>query len=198
MCFSRRILEQVAWSGDSITEDIDYTLRLIRVGVCIQFAPDAVVRAQMPTSGRQAASQRQRWEGGRYGLLVQALRLLGEGLLKRRPILIDRAVELIIPPFAELNLVTAVCLVGAWMLRHFGGPPEAALLMWGWLAVFGLELAYLVIGLVVARAPLSVVASLAFAPFYIVWKIGIYGAMMVSRGAVGWRRTERHEINDET
>ena len=81
MCFARSVVETVAWSGASITEDIEYTLRLCRAGVRIAFLPDAAVWAQMPTTGAQAVSQRKRWEGGRYQLLTKvAPQLLLEGV----------------------------------------------------------------------------------------------------------------------
>jgi len=32
------------------------------------------------------------------------------------------------------------------------------------------------------------------APFYIVWKFGLYAVMAVTRSAGGWKRTERREL----
>jgi len=195
MCFSRPVLANVPWSGESITEDIEYTLRLVQADIRIEFAPEAVVLAQMPTTGRQAASQRQRWEGGRYALFRRALRLLGEGLRARRPMVIDRALELIVPPFVELFTLPVLCLAGAACWTHFAPESSAAWWMvWAWGGVLVAQLVYLGAGLIIARVPLSVASSLLFAPFYIVWKFGVYGALLLRRGADGWRRTERHEL----
>jgi cellulose synthase/poly-beta-1,6-N-acetylglucosamine synthase-like glycosyltransferase len=195
MCFSRAVMERVPWSGESITEDIEYTLRLVLEGIRIEFAPEAVVRAQMPTGGKQAATQRQRWEGGRYGLIKRAFALLLRGMRMRRIMVIDRAVELIIPPFVEFFTLPALGLLigGLWLWIA----PESAgarWMLWGWGGILTAQAAYLVIGLALARVPLSVASSLLFAPFYILWKFGLYGAMLVRRGAGGWQRTERHTL----
>ncbi len=197
MCFSRELLERVPWSGESITEDIDYTIRLVLEGEKIEFTPEAVVSAQMPVTARQASTQRQRWEGGRYGLLRRAFGLLAEGLRCRKMTVIDRAVELIIPPFAELFLVPALAVIGAgiWMAAD-PGSSAARLALILWLFVVAVLTAYLALGLAVARVPARVAASLLYAPIYIMWKLVLYGAMLFGRGASGWNRTERRKLED--
>jgi 1,2-diacylglycerol 3-beta-glucosyltransferase len=194
MCFSREVLFAIPWSGESITEDIEYTLRLVQARVRIAFAPEAVVRAQMPTSGKQAATQRQRWEGGRYALLRRSLGILWQAIRSGRPMVADRAVELIIPPFVELFALPAVCLIAgaAWL---FWSPPSLVAVLWmtAWAAVMLAGLCYLVVGLIIARVPWSVSSALLFAPVYALWKIGVYGTMILRRSPSGWVRTERHE-----
>ena len=195
MCFARPVVEAVRWSGASITEDIEYTLRLCRAGIRIAFLPEAAVWAQMPTTGAQSVSQRKRWEGGRYQLLTKvAPQLLIEGFRKRDRILRDRAIELIIPPFAEmfalpialLGISAAVALATRWR--------SAEIYAAGWLIILFLQALYLFGGLWVARVPSRVALSIFAAPAYIVWKIGVYGVMAVSRSAGGWKRTERREL----
>lgn len=198
MCFSREVLERVPWSGESITEDIEYTLRLVQEGIRIEFATEAVVWAQMPTSGKQAATQRQRWEGGRYALFRRALGLLAQGVCRRRLMLVDRAVELLVPPFVELFTLSIafVAAAGAWLWLA----PEsvaARWLLWGWVGALALQMLYLALGMMVARVPLSVASALLFAPCYIVWKFCVYGAMLMRRGAGGWVRTERQALGAE-
>jgi cellulose synthase/poly-beta-1,6-N-acetylglucosamine synthase-like glycosyltransferase len=194
MCFSRAVLERVPWSGESITEDIEYTLRLVDAGIRIEFAPEAVVTAQMPVDGKQAATQRQRWEGGRYGLLKRAIRLLWSALRGRRWMQADRAVELIIPPFAEMFAVPVIALALTAVWRAYSSSPAAGWMLWAWSAVLAAEVAYLAAGLWIARVPWSVAKSLLFAPLYIVWKLTLYGAMALRRGAGGWQRTERRSL----
>jgi 1,2-diacylglycerol 3-beta-glucosyltransferase len=198
MCFARKVLERVPWSGESITEDIEYTLRLVQAGIRVEFAPEAVVWAQMPTTGRQAATQRQRWEGGRYALFGKAIRLLAEGIRARSRMVVDRAVELLIPPFVEFlalpGICVAVAVVWLWM------KPEsmaARLFLGGWVMVLVLQLLYLSAGMVIARVPLSVASSLLFAPWYVLWKFCVYGAMLMRRGVGGWIRTERQALGTD-
>lgn len=195
MCFARSVVAEVPWSGESIVEDIEYTLRLCRAGIRVAFLPETAVWAQMPTTGGQAVSQRKRWEGGRYKLLFSvAPRLLAEGFRDNNRLLRDRAMELIIPPFAEMFAGPIVLLVVCAAAGRAFGWSRAAGLAWAWLAILALQAVYLVGGLRLARVPLSVAMSLLYAPFYVVWKLGVYAVMLVAGSAGGWKRTERREL----
>ena len=196
MCFAREVVLSVPWSGESITEDIEYTLRVCTAGYRVAFAPGACVWAQMPTTGAQSTSQRQRWEGGRYRLLFQvAPRLLSESLRTHNRLLRDRAVELIVPPFAEMFalpvLFGGLCFFLAWLC----GWRTAGVLAGTWALVLLLQAVYLFGGMWVARMPARVVFSLLSAPLYIVWKLGLYVVMAAGRSTGGWKRTERHELS---
>ena len=195
MCFARSVVTAVAWSGASITEDIEYTLRLCRAGVRIAFLPETAVWAQMPTTGAQSVSQRKRWEGGRYQLLTRvAPQLLGEGFRKHDRILRDRAMELIIPPFAEMFAVPVLLLLVSGAAGLLFGWHGAWGLAGAWAVVLLMQAGYLFGGLWVARVPAGVAFSILAAPVYIVWKLGVYVIMAVNRSAGGWKRTERREL----
>jgi len=202
MAFSREVLECARWSGRSITEDVDYGLDLlshyrIRVG----YVPEARVLAQMPTTGAQAGSQRERWERGRYGLVaVRVPRLLREAIAWRDLRLLDAVFGLLVPPLAELAF-----LIGLWgALIAAGGHAhllpgiaawEAAVVLCG----FGLFL-YVVGGLRVAGAPAAAYSALARAPLYAAWKFALYGGRFLARhthraGGRQWVRTERAPID---
>lgn len=195
MCFARSVVEAVPWSGDSITEDIEYALRLCRAGYRIAFTPEACVWAQMPTTGAQAKTQRERWEGGRYRLLFTvAPNLLRESLRTRNRLLWDRAIELIVPPFAEMfalpALLGVLCALLGWGLHWRAVQAFAGL----WALILLLQAGYLFTGMWVARMPARIAFSLLRAPFYIMWKLGVYAVMAAGRSAGGWKRTERHEL----
>lgn len=197
MCFAREVVERVPWSGDSVTEDIEYTLRLCRAGYRVAFVPNTAVWAQMPACAAQSASQRRRWEGGRYRLLASAApALLLEGVRKRDRILRDRAFDLFAPPFAEMFAIpcglAGLCSVcGSAFGWHW-----ASYTAGGWALVLGLEACYLAFGLWIARTPASVALSVLGAPVYILWKFALYGGMAVRRSAEGWKRTERSPITE--
>jgi 1,2-diacylglycerol 3-beta-glucosyltransferase len=199
MCFAREVVVTVPWSGASITEDIEYTLRLCRAGYRVAFLPEAGVWAQMPTTSAQATSQRKRWEGGRYSLLFTvAPGLWSEGVRRKSRLLRDRAMEIIIPPFAEmfaLPLLLLLLCAGAARLFHW---TWAAGFAWAWAAILILQGGYLLGGMLVARVPASVALSLLYAPVYILWKFGVYAVMAVTRSAGGWKRTERHQLQEDS
>jgi 1,2-diacylglycerol 3-beta-glucosyltransferase len=196
MCFARRAVEGVRWSGESITEDIDYTIRLCRAGHRVAFAPETAVWAQMPTTAGQSASQRKRWEGGRYQLMFQvAPWLVVESVRQRSRVLFDRAVELVIPPFAEMFAAPCVLLCGSLIALRAVHSPTYAVLSAAWIAILLLQAGYLIGGMWMAKIPLSVALTALYAPGYILWKFGLYGAMLVNRSAGGWKRTERRRLD---
>ena len=130
-CVSRAVMEAIPLSGDSITEDIEYTLRLCEAGYKVTFVPEALVWAQMPAGGSASVSQRRRWESGRYHLLrTRVPHLLAQATRRRDARLLDRVIELIIPPFAELTAIQFVILMAsAIVLMRTGWGPAFFLSM---------------------------------------------------------------------
>ena len=193
MAFTAALAAALPWPGGSLTEDLDYGLELARrFNLRVQYVPEARVEAQMPATAAQAASQRKRWEQGRFGLVRErALPLLGEGLRRRSLLLLDAAFDLLTPPLAELGAL-ALAFAGltafglaAHLLPHPG--------LWIGTAAFGpLGLTvYILGGLRVAGAGPEAYAALIRAPFYAVWKLTL---LLSSRkkNTKEWVRTERH------
>jgi len=204
MGFTRAVLEAAPWQGHSITEDIDYGLDLLlHQGITVGYAPDAVVRAQMPNNSAQAASQRERWERGRYRLLRErAVPLLAAGILRRDLRLIDSALDLLVPPLAELAALHAAWL-GLTALCFNMGVLIDDWLLWPMLSLV-LYLSYILGGLRVAGASREVYSALAKAPFYTLWKFALYGFVRLKglrqRGKTEpeWVRTERAPLSEES
>jgi 1,2-diacylglycerol 3-beta-glucosyltransferase len=203
MGFTRAVLEAAPWSGSSITEDIDYGLDLLlKQGIVVGYAPQAMVRAQMPNTSQQATSQRARWEQGRYRLLRQrAPQLFLTGLQRRDARLVDAGLDLLIPPLAELAAfhaawaaLTLLCLRMGVLL------PFWALLVPLSLALYGL---YIFGGLKVSGARPEVYSALIRAPFYALWKFALYifmklkGGKKTAQESPEWVRTERIPMPEE-
>jgi 1,2-diacylglycerol 3-beta-glucosyltransferase len=201
MAFTRPLAAALPWPGGSLTEDLDYGLELARrFGLRVGYAPEAQVRAQMPATSDQAASQRKRWERGRLGLVRErALPLLGEGVRRRSVLLLDAAWDLLTPPLAEL----ASLLLAFTGLVAFGTVarclPHPA--FWSCAAAFGLLglITYVLGGLRVAGAKPEVYAALLRAPFYAFWKFALLlGGRKPSQNTTEqWVRTERLPLSSE-
>ncbi len=197
MAFTSALAAALPWPGGSLTEDLDYGLETARrYGLRVQYVPEARVAAQMPATARQAASQRKRWEQGRFGLVRErALPLLGEGLRRRSPLLLDAAADLLTPPLAELGALTlafaALTLLG---LRLHLLPHPSVWTAAAAFAVLGL-LSYILGGLRVAGAGPDAYAALLRAPFYAAWKFALLlSSLFAGRSASAdaeWVRTER-------
>ena len=203
MGFTRAVLEAVPWSGNSITEDIDYGLDLLlREGIVVGYTPEAVVRAQMPNTSQQAASQRARWERGRYRLLRErAPSLFLAGLARGDSKLVDAAVDLVVPPLAELAALHAAWIGLTALCFNMG----VLIPVWILLIPFSLVLygAYIFGGLRVAGARREVYSALLRAPFYALWKFALYALVRLKGGKqkggepLEWVRTERVPMSDE-
>lgn len=120
MVFHRDVLERHPWQASSIVEDAEYTCRLLRAGVPIRFVPDVRVVSDFPVDRGQLSVQRTRWVGGGLVLAgVQSVRLFREGLIKRRPLLMDAGVTtcLVSRPLviAQLLLTWALALLCWWL-----------------------------------------------------------------------------------
>jgi len=197
MAFTRALAAALPWPGGSLTEDLDYSLELARrFGLRVGYVPDARVKAQMPITAEQAASQRSRWEGGRLALIRErALPLLLEGLRCRSLLLLDLAGDLLTPPLAELG-----ALVVVFALLTLGGlaahllPHPSYWLLAALFGVLGLPF-YVLGGLRLSGAPPEVYTSLLRAPFYALWKFALLlshvGAKRRSSEPEEWVRTAR-------
>jgi hypothetical protein len=97
---------------------------------------------------------------------------------------LDAIAEVCLPPLSVLAGVLAVVIALALALGWAPGVVGAALLT-GLLALHGLT------GLALARLTPRAWLALAYAPIYILWKIGIYLRAAVRKGAAAWVRTPR-------
>jgi glycosyltransferase involved in cell wall biosynthesis len=205
MAFTRTVLKAAAWQGRSITEDIDFGIDLLlHHGIVVGYVPEAKVQAQMPVTSKQAASQRERWEKGRYKLLRQrAIPLLTAGVRRHDFRLIDAAIDLMLSPLAELAALHAVWLILADAGTFFGLLPMKATIP-PVVSCLGYAL-YVLGGLKLAGATKREYAALLRAPLYTVWKLVLLfrpgrgkgrrtdgdGPSGGNTGAEEWVRTER-------
>ena len=185
MCFAGAVLNDHGWTSAGLAEDVELHLALVRRGFRSEFAPEAVVRADMPTTLEAARTQNQRWETGRLATLREdALPLLRAGLAERDPVKIDAAIEQLIPP---LSIALGAALGSAAAGAVAGSLPVAAI---GLSAGAGFVL-HVIAGLVAVRAPAHIYRALARAPGYILWKISLYVRAAIAPKRQVWIRTDR-------
>ncbi len=178
---SKESLQEIPYDSFSIVEDLEYHTRLVKAGKRVQFLPNTTVWSDMPATGAEAQSQRERWEGGRFRVILdQVPRLLG-GILQGRFRLIEPLLELLLLPLTFHILLLILLLI----------------LSKGWLTVYASS-AFLLIFIHVIAAMYKGKASMAdwralfTAPFYMAWKIINLGGILkaVGKGA-DWKRTSR-------
>jgi glycosyltransferase involved in cell wall biosynthesis len=186
MCIARDIAVRYPWDSDSLTEDYELHGRLLAAGLRVAFAPDAIVRTQLPQSLSVARTQSERWERGRLDVMRRHVpTLLANGLRRRSWSSIDGAIELLIPPFSVFVALMAA-LFGLTLLS--GIAPLVGLAATGLVAVCLYTLRG--VALAAARYP-HIYRALLFVPAFILWRLWLYVATLTRRGRVQWTRTVR-------
>lgn len=181
------LVEKVDLASGDIVEDMRLGVDLALAGSPPRVSASALVLSVLPSSDAGRTSQRTRWEQGHLRSIVAHVPRLLAGSV-RRPSLLLLAMELAVPPFSLLVMLSAV-----W----FGVVAAAGLLSLasGW--ILGLNaglalLAVIAVGLAWVRVGRDVL-PIGFAVMIPVWvlrKIGVY-AGLARGGERNWVRTER-------
>jgi cellulose synthase/poly-beta-1,6-N-acetylglucosamine synthase-like glycosyltransferase len=194
MCLDKAVIKQVGWKAFSIGEDGEQFAYMARAGIHVEFEPRAKVFAQEASSFGQAYTQRVRWSAGRMQLSGLGFRLLGEGIQQRRISLVDAAITFLLPNYAMLaNIVFAALLI----VGLSGALPGRTLLAWWYGALLLSLVIYFVIGLLMSRPSKKLLGSLAFAPFFLLWKICIDVISLFHLREREWVRTRRMTKQEE-
>ena len=191
MCFSREVLEAQGWGSVSLTEDLDFSVTLIRRGYRILFEPKAVNWQYMPPDLTAARVQRARWSQGETEAAKHQLRaFFRESLQKHDWPGAIQAAYLMAPPFSSLFL-SALALSGAAQALALLGPASFAWLPGLGLIVSGLYAAYFLLALTVTGFSWGYLAALLMVPVYALWRTGIHLYSRRPGAAQTWTRTPR-------
>lgn len=170
MAFARRLLLEVPHDAFSLVEDLEYGVRLGLAGHRVHYVGEACVLGEMAASEGASRAQRRRWEVGRLALARQLLpRVLGEALSRKDRVLLDLAMDLLVPPLSYLVLATLLGLSGSLLGVLLGLGTAHAAALWGATA---LALAFYVArGLSKSGLGMRGVRDLAMAPAFVAWKV---------------------------
>ncbi len=173
MAFSLGLLRDVPHDAYSIVEDLEYGVRLGLAGHRVAYAAEAEVLGEMAASEEASRSQRRRWEGGRWTMARRhAATLVVRGLRERSLLLLDLALDLLVPPLTWICLATAVGLGATAAAWAFLGPQPLALVAWG-LVALGVSL-YVGRGVALSGAGPRGILDLLWAPVYVAWKLLLF------------------------
>ena len=189
MGFTCELLREAPHQACSIVEDMEYGVALALAGHRVQYVDEAQVLGEMPSSATAARSQRRRWEGGRAALARRQLpRLLGLAVKRRDPLLLDLAMDLIVPPLSYLALACLVGTVWSGLAFSYGIGGRSAFVLWT--ASAACLLIYVARGWALSGVGARGIVDLARAPFYLLWKV----SMLFERAQPAkeeWVRTSR-------
>jgi 1,2-diacylglycerol 3-beta-glucosyltransferase len=191
MCFATSLLLAVPSDAFSIVEDLEYGIRLGEAGHRVGYVAEGHVYGEMPAGEAGSRTQRRRWEAGRSRMArLHALRLLARGVRTRDGVLLDLAIDLLVPPLATIVALTTVGLGVSLALSCRAGHVVSG--CWPWigcalgLAVYGLR------GWQLSGTGARGLLGLAFVPTYIVWKLMLALRRSTHAGSE-WVRTAREE-----
>jgi 1,2-diacylglycerol 3-beta-glucosyltransferase len=190
MCFTREVLAKVPHQAFSIVEDLEYGIRLGEAGYRVHYAGEAHVYGEMVTAGKPSRSQRRRWEGGRF-LIARSHgpRLLRLALARRDPLLLDLAMDVLVPPLSILAgaVGAGLFLSIATLALHRGG---AILPLSLWAACAAGLLVYVLRGWWLSGTGARGLLDLLCAPAYMAWKLTLL-VRPQARRKEEWVRTTR-------
>jgi 1,2-diacylglycerol 3-beta-glucosyltransferase len=193
MCFSIALLRRVPARAFSIVEDVEYGVALGLAGVRVGYVHAAKVLGDMPTSGAGSRSQRERWESGRWQLARKyAPNLARTGASRRDPLLLDLALDLIIPPLTWLACVAVVgTLLATAAVTRLG---VSSTVIFPWVAaLLGLGI-YVARGIQLAGGGPRSILDLLMVPAYGVWKLTLL-LRSERRHPDEWVRTTRPDAS---
>jgi cellulose synthase/poly-beta-1,6-N-acetylglucosamine synthase-like glycosyltransferase len=187
MCFTLEVLRQVPHQAFSIVEDLEYTIALARAGVRIAYVDDASVLGEMVAGGAAAETQRRRWEGGRAAMArMHGLPLLWDAIKERDRVLLDLALDVLVPPLSMISLAAGLSVILGLALAIEGGSA-----LWILPGAFSVAVLLLHVACGVQLSKLGRVGwvSLAAAPVFILWKLAL--ALRARGTPSAWIRTRR-------
>jgi cellulose synthase/poly-beta-1,6-N-acetylglucosamine synthase-like glycosyltransferase len=191
MCFRTALLRDVPWTAYSLSEDWEYTARLIELNIKIDFAARAKVFPQESRSLRQATDQRLRWSKGRFNVVKNlGLKLFIQGVRTKNWIMADASLSLLFPNWSlQINLIL-IALITSLVLPSSTVTSISIIMSLFMLAVQGV---ILTIGIAIVGDFWQVLKAILVAPLFLVWKFVIDFMSMtgIYRGK-SWIRAERH------
>ncbi len=190
VCFRSDILRRIGWQRTSLTEDYELRIRLLLEGVRIHYLPEAVGRGEAPLTWADARRQRARWlQGTHQARRHHAGRLLYEALRRCNWSLLDAALQMVLPAYSPLAVLTFLLWCAGLATVRWGG---VASLVASSIAL-ALLAAYPFLGLLLEKAPPWAYRALVFGPFFILWRTGLDLLVRLGWRKVAWVRTPRRE-----
>ena len=184
---SRATLEAVPYDAASVAEDLEYHIRLVQSGRRVRFMDATTVWSEMPSGERASRGQRARWEGGRFRMIREQTPILLRGVLAGRWRETEPLLELWLLPLAFHVMLLIAALL----------PPFAPSRIY---ALCGLALVslHVLAAIRVGGGGWRDVWAVAAVPFYILWKLTLFKALL--RGArkdAAWVRTDRESSSHD-
>jgi 1,2-diacylglycerol 3-beta-glucosyltransferase len=184
-CVTHALLDNMPYRSFSLTEDVEFGIDLGLAGHRVAYCDESHVNGEMVTTEQAARSQRQRWEGGRIGLIREKLpALLRAAIGRRSGVCLDLALDLLVLPLSYVVAnVVVVIAIGALSSDGF----RSGLLVMGLIDLLALA-AYVCRGWMLSEIGLLGFWDLLRVPGFLFWKLVI---IRLQPKPDSWIRTKR-------
>ena len=100
MCISTDILKEFGWGATCLTEDMEFTMKVLTKGIRTTWAHDAIVYDEKPLTFMQSWNQRKRWAQGHFDIAGRYIpKMIKEGIKQRDIRIVDGCIHLLQPHF---------------------------------------------------------------------------------------------------
>jgi peptidoglycan-N-acetylglucosamine deacetylase len=192
------------WPGDTLAEDADLTLAILRHGGRVAYADDAIALTEAPDSIRALARQRFRWMFGtlqaawkhRHAMFRPSAGALGTLVLPN--ILLFQVVQPLVSPVLDLQMLVSLALAQWQRHQHPEDPPTYLLQILFYYALFVVmdHLAAAVAFALERTEQWGLLAWLFWQRFLyrqVMYVVGVRATVAALHGGlVGWGKLERH------
>jgi 1,2-diacylglycerol 3-beta-glucosyltransferase len=167
-CVTHALLDKIPYRSFSLTEDVEFGVELGLAGYRVSYCDESHVNGQMVTSEQASRSQRQRWEGGRMGLIrAKVPALLRAAVARRSPVCADLALDLLVLPLSYVVInILAIIATAALVPTGF----RSVLLTLGLIDLVALTL-YVCRGWMLSGVGLAGIWDLLRVPGFLFWKL---------------------------
>ena len=106
MCIATDILYRFGWGATCLTEDMEFTMKVLLKGTRTTWAHDAIVYDEKPLTFSQSWNQRKRWAQGHFDVARRYIpQLIYEGIRQRNIAILDGVIHLLQPHFLILSTI---------------------------------------------------------------------------------------------
>ncbi|MDR3592371.1 MAG: glycosyltransferase family 2 protein [Negativicutes bacterium] len=191
MCIATDILQEFGWGATCLTEDMEFTMKVLLRGVPTTWAHDAIVYDEKPLTFKQSWHQRKRWAQGHFDVAGRYIpRLIIEGIRQRDVRILDGVLHLLQPHFLIMS-TTFVALSYVYHIVPFYTNILYMVLpveVWSIIAVGQYIFPVIVLGKI--RAPLKSWFYLILYPLFVYSWIPITFIGYMRRNDHEWSHTE--------
>lgn len=191
MCIATDILEKHGWGATCLTEDMEFTMKVLLQGVRTTWAHDAIVYDEKPLTFAQSWHQRKRWAQGHFDVGGRYIgKLLAEGIRRRDIRLLDGVLHLVQPHFLILSTTFVLASYVYHIVPFYTNILYMILPIEVWTIIAVGQYIFPVIVLAKIRAPLKCWFYMIFYPLFVYSWIPITFLGFIHRNDRVWSHTQ--------